>query len=296
VNQRAGKVQPDEVSGSLVSSFQRAVQKRRNGQSIERRTETFWGEKIIVVIPEPVSDSIIIAGYADETVTSMILSCVRPGMTVFDIGAHIGFYSLLASQIVGPTGTVHAFEPGRYSYEVLTANVANRPNVSICNSAVHRSVGSLKFRDYGRYYSAFNSFYNPRLSGEEANGLKQTRYSVRTISLDAYIESTGCIPDFVKIDAESSEYYIVEGMRETLQRHRPLFSLEVGDMDLEGIRSSKDLVTLAMSFDYTPIEYRDGMLVPHQIRERYMYDNILFVPKEDLTGWPAAVSLSEVSI
>ena len=78
--------------------------------------------------------------------TAAFLAHVRPGMCVFDVGANIGYYTLLAARAVGPSGRVYAFEPEPHNFELLTRNVAeNRfTNVRAINAAVSNRVGVVR--------------------------------------------------------------------------------------------------------------------------------------------------------
>src|ERR1035441_6724268 len=67
-------------------------------------------------------DSVLHDQYEPET-KALLGSLIRPGMTVFDIGAHVGHYTLLAARIVGPTGRVYAFEPEPENFALLKRNV-----------------------------------------------------------------------------------------------------------------------------------------------------------------------------
>jgi len=76
---------------------------------IRCKVKTFWGEEMLVIIPEVVSLNIYRYRFFEEDLTKMILEYLKPGMTFFDIGAHFGYYTLLASFIVGEKGIVHSF-------------------------------------------------------------------------------------------------------------------------------------------------------------------------------------------
>lgn len=100
------------------------------------------------------------------------------------------------------------------------------------------------------------------------------------ISLDAYIYNKKIIPDFIKIDAESAEYEILEGMSQTINDIRPIISIEVGDMDIEGVKSSRDCIQYLIERGYQAYEYKEGHILKHRLRDRYSYDNILFLPEK----------------
>ena len=86
-------------------------------------------------------------------------------------------------------------------------------------------------------------------------------------------------PNFVKIDAESAECDILKGMERTLQQFRPMISIEVGDMDIKGVVKCKDIVMYLVNKDYYAYEFSRTGIIKHQLKERYGYDNILFLPE-----------------
>jgi len=102
---------------------------------------------------------------------------------------------------------------------------------------------------------------------------------VRTTTVDRHVESTGVRPTFIKIDAESAELAILEGMERTIAQVRPIISVEVGDVDIEGVADSKDLVKRLLDRGYRALEHSEGQIREHRVRERYEYDNILFIPQ-----------------
>src|SRR5262249_43905938 len=86
---------------------------------LRRTARSFWGEAMLVVLPELVSLTICRYGYFEEELTHIFLEVLRPGMTFFDVGGHFGFFSMLALRLVGPQGCVVAFEPTHSTREVL---------------------------------------------------------------------------------------------------------------------------------------------------------------------------------
>jgi hypothetical protein len=76
----------------------------------EVKARTFWGEEMHVWLPENVSKSIWRYGFFEEDVCLYMLYHLEEGMTFIDIGAHIGFFTLLGSHLVGKKGNVLSFE------------------------------------------------------------------------------------------------------------------------------------------------------------------------------------------
>ncbi len=249
---------------------------------VQCNVQTFWGDVMTVVLPEAVSNEIAIAGTYETDLTIALIQLLEPGMVFFDIGAHRGYFSLLASRLVGPTGQVHAFEPTPGTYELLSANARTHRNIHTNNVAVYSESKELIFHDYGLFAPAFNSLYAPRMSKEVAARMAVEDRRVPAISIDDYVRTSGIRPNFIKIDAESAELDILKGMAETLRTIRPALTLETGDMDLEGVASTRDLIHFACSFGYTPIDISEGQIRSHQIQNRYDYGNLLFVASEQL--------------
>ncbi|MFX0141666.1 MAG: FkbM family methyltransferase [Candidatus Hodarchaeota archaeon] len=243
------------------------------------KVKLFWNEKMLIVFPELVSFHIFRYGFFEEDLTRMVLEYLKPGMTFFDIGAHFGYFTLLGSFIVGKNGQVHSFEPTPSSFKILKANVVNKENVIINNQAVFSRPLSILINDYGPRFSAFNSIYDARLPKDILQKLEIKKYRAKSISIDNYVESNGVIPNFIKIDAESSEYEILLGMRKTIAKFHPIISVEIGDMLVRGVPKSKDLIDFLVSKNYHPYKFKDGKILKQALdEEQYQYNNILFLP------------------
>src|SRR3954471_24417510 len=70
----------------------------RSGRVQRKQVETFWGDRMTIALPELFSMSLYRYGFVEDAVSGFFLHYVKPGMIVFDIGAHFGFFTLLASQ------------------------------------------------------------------------------------------------------------------------------------------------------------------------------------------------------
>ena len=68
---------------------------------------------------------------------------VEPGMVILDVGANVGFYTLLFADRVGPAGRVHAFEPDPLSFGILSRRAARHANVEIHQTAVGDRTGTI---------------------------------------------------------------------------------------------------------------------------------------------------------
>ena len=141
-------------------------------------------------------------------------SIVSPGAAVFDIGAHAGFYTLLASELVGADGEVLAFEPQPrnlgYLREHLRINAI--ANVRVIPAAVMDSEGAAWFEE-----GANSSTGHLAPTGQ---------LRVDTVTLDGLISSGEApAPDFLKIDVEGAEILVLKGAQTLLAERGPTIFL-----------------------------------------------------------------------
>jgi FkbM family methyltransferase len=132
----------------------------------------------------------------------------RPGMTVLDVGAHVGYHTCHAGALVGPTGLVLAFEPEPRNFELLLANVWRNglANVICCPWAVTDSNG------FGKLHLSATNTGDHRLGDDEGGHEVVT---VRTVSLDKSLVVRPPV-DLVKIDVQGVERASVAGMANLL--------------------------------------------------------------------------------
>jgi hypothetical protein len=87
------------------------------------------------------------------------------------------------------------------------------------------------------------------------------------------------VPTFIKIDAESAESQVIDGLAAVLREHHPILTVEVGDIAPDQPVSSRELLdTICGTYDYHPFEFAEGETRSHTLQDRYEYDNILLVP------------------
>ena len=141
---------------------------------------------------------------------------VRPGMTVVDIGAHLGYFTLQAARRVGPQGRVFAFEPNPDTLPFLRANVdANgvADRVTIVDRALAARTGTATL------FVAPSGDTTSLHPGEP----DVTERTVELVAADDVL--AGAVPDVVKLDVEGGEVEVLQGMGSTLSRVGPGFVL-----------------------------------------------------------------------
>ncbi|MBP6822964.1 MAG: FkbM family methyltransferase [Acidobacteria bacterium] len=248
------------------------------GNTTEVTAMTFWGEPILVILPELISLTIWRYGFFEEDVCRFMLRVLRPGMNFVDIGAHFGFFTRLGSYLVGDTGRVLSFEPTPNTFGQLMRNTVGSDNVLIHNCAAYSSETELTLRDFGLEYSAFNSAFGMR-EGDSKTSRQGIEFQTRARKVDDVIKERGLpVVDLVKIDAESSELHVLQGMTEIIKRDQPRIILETGDFGLDGVPKTAELIGWLRDFGYEPFEIgRDNVLRPAaRTKFDFVGSNLLF--------------------
>ncbi|HSU15898.1 FkbM family methyltransferase [Longimicrobium sp.] len=155
----------------------------------------------------------ILLGTYEPEQTRLFLQHVRRGGTVLDVGAHVGYYTLLSGVLVGPGGAVWAFEPNpanaRFLREHVRVNALRHVHVE--QAAVSDEEGTARF-DFG--------------TGSGTGHLAaEGEIEVRTLRLDDFCRQRGIRPDAVKIDVEGAEGAVLDGFAETVAAARPVIFL-----------------------------------------------------------------------
>jgi FkbM family methyltransferase len=148
----------------------------------------------------------------EERQTRLFESLLGPGMVFVDVGAHIGYYTLLGAHRVGPRGRVYAFEPAPENFRVLKRNISQNGLSNVVAEAF--AVAGRSGRAQLTISDSDSASHS--LAGSLASGQK---VEVETTSLDEYFADNDTRIDVVKLDAEGAEPEILEGMQQLLARN-----------------------------------------------------------------------------
>ncbi len=162
-------------------------------------------------------------GTYERGVQMQLTELLRAGSTFWDVGAHVGFFTLLASRLVGERGHVQAFEPLDANRARLDAalDLNGARNVTVHGCAVAARSGERMIYAHG----ASNMWTLVRERGEHES------VRVECQSLDELAGAVGP-PDLIKIDVEGAEVEALRGGRELLEQYRPALILEFSDAAL----------------------------------------------------------------
>ena len=146
--------------------------------------------------------------------TKLIKKIVKKNMVIFDIGANIGYYTLIFADIVGENGKVYSFEPDPNNYRLLVKNLKANGygNVIPIRKAISDKVGEINFF-FSEEHRGDHRIYDP---GDGRKLLK-----VKTTTLDEFINDK-IKPDIIKIDIEGVEFLAFLGMNKLIKSNRNL--------------------------------------------------------------------------
>jgi len=148
-----------------------------------------------------VDSEAMIADAFETFETELFKKQVKKGMTVLDIGAHIGYYTLLAANLVGENGRVFAFEPHPHNFAVLEKNVRinGYKNIVLVQKAVSDK-------------SEYTNLFLGKRSGLHSlsNRVGKKSIVVETVTLDEIFDKD-CQVDIIKIDVEGAEMLVLLG-------------------------------------------------------------------------------------
>ena len=241
--------------------------------------KTRFGDLMEINTPDVISTTIFLAGHWEPMITEYVRGALNPGDTFIDIGANIGYYTVLASRMVGDSGSVISIEAHPGIYDRLKKNVAlnDRKNVRIINAAAGSSRGEL-----------------PIFSGPEIN-LGHTT-TVATIADSEGLRCDGMVRSdtleslvgmnslynarLIKVDVEGAEYEVLSTIFDSLAQFSPTteWILELAPENCPAGRSAiHEIYAAFRSAGYEPFKIDN----PYGFHQLERTRNIKFTPISD---------------
>ena len=162
----------------------------------------------------------------EEATTKLFKETVKPGNTVIDLGANIGYFTLLAAKLVGSSGKVYAFEPEPRNFKYLKKNLElnGYSQVAAHQAAASDKRGKTKLFicEYETGHHTINQSggikaYRPEREVNESNFVE-----INTVSLDEIFAGKEDLIDVMKIDIEGAEALAIRGMDKILSKNKKL--------------------------------------------------------------------------
>ncbi len=256
---KAGRGRWQRLVCRPVTTLRPYIMRRLN---IQRPVDvkTVWGGTFSGMLGESVSNAIWSNGSFETDVSLSLLSYLPPGGIFVDVGAHFGYFSLLASKLAGEQGAVISIEAMPSTFKHLTSNVernATHKNVQLLQCAAYSHETELEFRDFGLAASSLNSAFGPRdndgMISSAGLPVKVRARAVDDILVDLAVKRV----DLIKIDAESSEKFVLQGLRRTIEKFHPAIIMELGDAEPSGTATAEHLATLG-AHGYVPYVWNEN--------------------------------------
>lgn len=173
-----------------------------------------------------------VVGSYELSLCRYLTNTIHPGMVCVDVGANVGYLTLLMAKLVGPQGHIVSFEPTRLTYDELVQNVTLNGYGQVTASCLALSdyAGALSFNIGPQGYDVYNSA--GEVNHPSAKGKVFTKVQVPCVSLDAYATENHLMQiDFIKIDAEGSELSVLKGMEQILATNPKMrIAIELADI------------------------------------------------------------------
>jgi FkbM family methyltransferase len=182
--------------------------------------------------------------YHEPHLSNQFISHLKKGDIVFDVGCLIGYFTCLASELVGEEGSVHAFEIDKNCLPLIEKSIAlnNYKNITVNNLAVCDHNGEQSITQFDRL----------RLGEMLLTKNKKNTVKVKATTIDQYIVNCGLVPDLVKIDVEGSEMLVLNGMHQLLLKGKTRLLIEIHVRKLHQFYSIhyKELIQFLVDMNY----------------------------------------------
>jgi len=175
---------------------------------------------------------LMINGVHEEFETELVEKHIKKGMRVVDIGAHIGYFTIIFSKLVGGGGKVYAFEPEPYNYKLLVKNIElnnlSNSNIVLECCALSDKKGVVKLfldkSNLGNVSMAKGNIPTVDLGKE---------VEVETVTLDDYLQDQKV--DFIKMDIQGAEGLVIDGAKEVFTKNKLKLLIEFCPYNLRNL-------------------------------------------------------------
>jgi FkbM family methyltransferase len=203
---------------------------------------------------DPIVNELQLKGVWEPYTTDVFQKLLTRGIVFVDIGANIGYFTLLAASKIGIDGTVYAFEPEPENFSLLLKNIKLNEfkNIKPFQKAIAESTGKMQL------YLGTSSGTHSLFSVVETT---EASIEVDVISLDEFFKELDVKPDIIKLDVQGSEIIALKGMHDIVNKNDDLILVTEFETDME-------------HSEFTPKIYWDYLL-------SLGFNNIYLINEED---------------
>jgi len=241
-------------------------------------TTLFYGKKMRIGLPAS-TDIYLTGGKSHSSEVRLgkflVLNLVATDHFM-DIGAHYGYFSLLASELVGKNGRVFSFEPASSSFKLLHENTTDLPNVRIYAKAVSSSDEDLIFYEFPNLQSEYSTSDISQFENESwfTQSMPEKK-EVKATTIDFITKDGSFSPAIIKIDVEGAELNVLQGGLAFLSNSNPKVVMEYVNTR-RGNETHKKALDFMLNIGYKIfIINKDGSTDPIKDVDAYLDDNHL---------------------
>jgi FkbM family methyltransferase len=242
-----------------------------------------FGVRYLLEPSDALYETFLNEGSYERSEQEFCVRYVQPGMTILDVGANHGFYTLLLAKLAAP-GTVHAFEPEEANFERLRVNVALNgfDNVVGNRLAVFSEPGEVTLNVFPPEQHGWHTLGSPRMEVDGQPRPPVAQQTVAAVTLDAYAEEHGLEQiDLLKLDVEGAELSVLRGASRLLAERRIRCVLfEISRLMVEGMGQRPEDVLQFV---------RESGFAVHQIDEAGKLSDAPTRPARDFQNFVALV-------
>lgn len=268
----------------------RELRYKKTQKSKEVKAKTFFGVDMSVLLPA--STDIFITGgkshHSEIRLARFLIHQLNPGDVFIDVGAHYGYFSLLAAHLVGQQGKVIGFEASPTTFEIVQKNQALFEHLQVINAAISDSNTPLSFYEFPNLYSEYNTLDIEQFKQEEwFKEQAPKEINIQSIILDEFLSQKQLEAKLIKIDVEGAEDKVIRGLQAHLSEYSPIVVMEYLSIERGGHiheQAEKMLKKLA----YQPHYIRqDGSLTAIENASEFINrqeedsDNIVFIKQAE---------------
>jgi FkbM family methyltransferase len=253
---------------------------------ISIKTNLFYNKPMFIELPAA-TDIYLTGGkshISEIALTAFLIKTLKINDCFLDIGAHYGYYTLLAAELTGTSGNVMAYEPAQSSFQILQKNTTDYHNISACQQALSFGGDTITFYEFDNLKSEYNT--TNKESFEQTEWIGEATYKTNTVtatSIDDIVKTTANKPTVIKIDVEGGEYDVIKSGKQFLTTHKPIVIMEYACVARNNEPHKKAVLLLQdlgyipniinLDGSYTQVKNIDDYITTQQIES----DNIAFI-------------------
>lgn len=249
-----------ELRADIMASQEFSEKNRDHAHTNERTlviAELPSGPRLFIDLADHAIGLNVLRGRYEQNELEFVRRTVRSGQHVLDLGAHIGFFSVELAALVGPAGSVRAYEPMGENAELLARSIEENgfgDRLHLVRAAVGAADGLLELAFATETLNSGGAFLVQ--SGAAPQGLATRRVPVVPLDFEPLQRPVA----FVKMDVEGAEPLVLQGARRMLAEDRPVLLSELHPEQLQRVsgRSVEQFLAEAAALGYRTYRLEGG--------------------------------------